>query len=961
MSRAGLYGSFGSRGLQALPLQRVSVETSVYDLCAEVKVTQIYLNDRATSFYDPWAYSTPCSFFGYGDDDAGVECVFVFPLDEESAVFSFTCTFDGRTLHAQIREKMQARAAYSHAVQSNMSAVLLEQQAENVFTCRVGRLRQGSTCVVTITYLTLLDQEGRFNRLSLPLSIAPKYTPPTQTPPVYNDPFWKTPVAPQLYVHHGHGCDSCLTTPIIGSRFHCTQCPDYDLCSVCYKTKSHEHAMQEITGCSSSPMSIDEPALPMESMQGKLEDLTIDISVHMPSRILTMQCTSHPQDTHIQQQGVTRATAHYCSKGQCFLSKDFSVIIEQEACFDPRILCELDVAHHTAAVSLAFIPRPFDMMAASQQQCELVFILDCSGSMMGASISCAAECMQLLLRSLPVNSVFNIIRFGTTWTSLFPSSTAYNDASLHAASQYLFGLRADLGGTEMHAPLEYALSNNVRPSHPRQIFLLTDAQVSNVDSLVDLVSKHGTNSLRVFTIGIGHCVDRSLCKRIAQAGNGKCEFVSADDSARGVMRDKIMRQLGRALQPSLTEVKVDWKMLSKGREIATDFRRMFTLEEKKASGEQVCALPLSFLQCPSVAPAIFVNSRFMLHALNVQLPDIVWEQANEDIHIQEEINISAKAPNESVMFQRSVFLLGQQLTRATVIHTLAARARIRELEELVIRETDATTKGKLEEEILALSLRYSIISSKASFVAVYDNGDVNSDALKMEGLALPSSGIIPGAWSRTYSPYSASSVHNSASFGSCLPARGIPFGSARPRVQQSHAFGSAIPTSATSVFPCSSAGGDVQFGSAIPTSATSVFPCSSAGGDVQFGSLGSNAQSPSGFSSSNSGKPLEGLVQLQSANGTWNITSVFVGILREGTSLLAITMESLRAVCVKHAVSEQVVATLAALRFLDKHCKEREHEWQLLALKSQYYLVNMANICESLQWKILEDIKLLGI
>lgn len=30
--------------------------------------------------------------------------------------------------------------------------------------------------------------------------------------------------------HDGYVCDGCETTPIYGTRFHCEQCEDYDLC-----------------------------------------------------------------------------------------------------------------------------------------------------------------------------------------------------------------------------------------------------------------------------------------------------------------------------------------------------------------------------------------------------------------------------------------------------------------------------------------------------------------------------------------------------------------------------------------------------------------------------------------------------------------------------------------------------------------------------------------------------------
>jgi hypothetical protein len=38
------------------------------------------------------------------------------------------------------------------------------------------------------------------------------------------------------FIHGRHTCDSCLTTPIVGERYHAKNLPDYDLCGNC-----HEH------------------------------------------------------------------------------------------------------------------------------------------------------------------------------------------------------------------------------------------------------------------------------------------------------------------------------------------------------------------------------------------------------------------------------------------------------------------------------------------------------------------------------------------------------------------------------------------------------------------------------------------------------------------------------------------------------------------------------------------------
>ncbi|KAG4076907.1 hypothetical protein HA402_015894 [Bradysia odoriphaga] len=44
-----------------------------------------------------------------------------------------------------------------------------------------------------------------------------------------------------LGVHRHIGCDGCDEFPLCGTRYKCNQCPDYNLCSKCHGTKVHEH------------------------------------------------------------------------------------------------------------------------------------------------------------------------------------------------------------------------------------------------------------------------------------------------------------------------------------------------------------------------------------------------------------------------------------------------------------------------------------------------------------------------------------------------------------------------------------------------------------------------------------------------------------------------------------------------------------------------------------------------
>jgi hypothetical protein len=47
-------------------------------------------------------------------------------------------------------------------------------------------------------------------------------------------------------IHDNYNCDMCKAEPIIGARYHCVECEDYDMCQKCYHDYSHKHRMEKI-------------------------------------------------------------------------------------------------------------------------------------------------------------------------------------------------------------------------------------------------------------------------------------------------------------------------------------------------------------------------------------------------------------------------------------------------------------------------------------------------------------------------------------------------------------------------------------------------------------------------------------------------------------------------------------------------------------------------------------------
>ena len=62
--------------------------------------------------------------------------------------------------------------------------------------------------------------------------------------------------------------------------------------------------------------------------------------------------------------------------------------------------------------------------------------------------------------------------------------------------------KADMGMTELNGALEFSYNSEKIPHTPCMVYLLTDGDVENPDSLIAITKKH-SKKCRTFTIGVG--------------------------------------------------------------------------------------------------------------------------------------------------------------------------------------------------------------------------------------------------------------------------------------------------------------------------------------------------------------------------------------------------------------------------------------------------------------------------
>ncbi|CAF1268248.1 unnamed protein product [Rotaria sordida] len=238
---------------------------------------------------------------------------------------------------------------------------------------------------------------------------------------------------------------------------------------------------------------------------------------------------------------------------------------QQNTHLDRDILLDIDlsenrsntiVAIEPGAVMASFMPTDEDCRRAMNNATitnEFMFIIDCSGSMSSESkIELAHQAMILFLKSLPVHCHFNIIRFGSNYQTLFNEITAmYDEENARKAEQLINTMRADMGGTELLKPFEWLQKYPPEQSRARQIFLLTDGEISNVSEVLDLCRSMSTFA-RIFSFGLGDSPSRSLVKGLARTTNGHFVFIPPKSSVDVYVGE----QLQKALQSCITNIQV---------------------------------------------------------------------------------------------------------------------------------------------------------------------------------------------------------------------------------------------------------------------------------------------------------------------------------------------------------------------------------------------------------------------
>ncbi|CAF3678626.1 unnamed protein product [Rotaria sp. Silwood1] len=400
---------------------------------------------------------------------------------------------------------------------------------------------------------------------------------------------------------------------------------------------------------------------------------------------IEFMCQVEKRDQHI----ASVSSPSHPIKIDCNNEDMFLVTLsQQDAALDRDIIVDVELsdirsntiaAIDNSAVMVSFIPNEQDCRRdLNNAMNEFFFVLDCSCSMEGDDkIGLARKAMLLFLKSLPVNCRFNIIRFGSHFSALFTDQVTreYNKENMSQADTLIKDTKADLGGTELLMPLQWLKENKPLTSGVRQIFLLTDGEVSNVTEVTNLC-REMSEYTRIFSFGLGHSPSRALVKSLAHATNGYFNFIAPHTN----VDIYVAEQLARALQPSITDVYVKWN---------TNQRILHKV--------------------PEHAPPVFVGDRLLFYAL--------FDETMPFDHTTT-IELFTGMQQKPIGLAR-IDHVPSVLSSQLVMH-LAAKALLRE--HLNNHET-------IDKELLVnVSIKYGILCPYTAFIGVERRLNANSES-----------------------------------------------------------------------------------------------------------------------------------------------------------------------------------------------------------------------------------------
>jgi Ca-activated chloride channel family protein len=398
-----------------------------------------------------------------------IEAVYVFPLPQDSAVSDFIMKIGDRTIRGIIRDREEAKRIYEEARARGHVASLLQQERPNIFTQKVANIEPGKSIDIDITYFGALPYRSGGFEFVFPMVVGPRYNPA------------------------GSG-DPILAVPRGSSQ-------------------------SENAGAAISYLAPNERS-----------GADIDISLTLDAGVSIESIESPTHAVAIDRTSPLTATVTLSSL-DTIPNRDF--VLRWEVAGDDLKTAMLTHTDERGGYFTLMLVPPAELSDLDRAPMEMVFVIDCSGSMHGGPLTLAKQAVKRALRSMQPGDTFQIIRFAQNAAQMSAQPLTATAENVATGIRYLDDLEAG-GGTNMIHGIRSALRFNHDDTHVRSVVFMTDGYIGNESEILAEIGRN-LGDARIFSFGIGSSPNRYLLERMADLGNGVASFIGQDDSSVDVM------------------------------------------------------------------------------------------------------------------------------------------------------------------------------------------------------------------------------------------------------------------------------------------------------------------------------------------------------------------------------------------------------------------------------------------
>lgn len=427
------------------------------------------------------------------DSDTWTEAIYVFPLPEGASVNFLQMVVDGNRVTGIVQEVEEARRIYNQARQEGKKTTLLHQSRPNIFRIGVANIPPHGSVEIQLGYIDTVKYENEIFSLRFPMVVGPRYIPGT---PV------KGEVTSVSFGAQGWGANT-------------DRVPD---------------------GAEITP-----PVVPPDTKD--VNPVKLNLTLDAGFTVSSMNSLYHGVVIS-QDEGLH----HVQFDGQVFADRDFVFEYRGKKSDAPVASLFMERKAEESYAYLMVVP-PHKPLPKRLKR-EVMFVLDISGSMAGASIRQAKAALKFGIERLSERDRFNVIVFNNSARKLLSRAGEGGEALKSEVLRKIDALEAD-GGTEISAALKLALQTAADRNIIRQVVFLTDGAVGNEGELFAQMSRQlGDN--RLFTVGIGSAPNSYFMRRASIVGRGSYTHIGKPTEV-----EERMRALFTQLEnPVVTDLKL---------------------------------------------------------------------------------------------------------------------------------------------------------------------------------------------------------------------------------------------------------------------------------------------------------------------------------------------------------------------------------------------------------------------